>query len=120
VFDIDGDGRADQFNRAWIDNYLSAIDAFVAENGVPVAINEFGVKRWQPGAAEFMDDQMDLLEQRGINYAVWLWESSWQPLAEEDAFNFRHGPDPNNHTNVATSDLMDTIMKYWQRNTARP
>jgi len=121
VFDADWDGVADQVNRAWLDDLLTTIDTFVATHSVPVVVNEFGVMRWEPGADDFMDDQMDLLEQRGINHALWLWECSWPPIQSEiDAFNFRHGPDPNNHTDVASSELMDVIKKYWGRNTARP
>jgi hypothetical protein len=29
--------------------------------------------------AEFMNDQLNLFEQHGMNHAVWLWETSWQP-----------------------------------------
>ena len=83
-------------------------------------MNEFGLMRWEPGAHTFMDDQMDLLEQRGINHALWLWESSWPPIQKEiDAFNFRHGPDPDNHTDVE-SDLLDVIVEHWGCNTVRP
>ena len=121
VFDIDWDGDDEVFNRAWLDHLLSTVDTFTAEHGVPVAVNEFGVVRWEPGAAEFMDDQMGLFEQRGMNYALWLWETSWTPYAEAvDAFNFRHGPDPKHHADVTRSDLMDVIVKYWGRNAIRP
>ena len=37
-----------------------------------------------------------------------------------NAFNFRHGPDPDNHTDVASSDLIEVIETYWNRNTLRP
>ncbi|MFQ6083007.1 MAG: hypothetical protein ACE5WD_06580, partial [Candidatus Aminicenantia bacterium] len=115
------DGVDDQFNRAWLDNLLSTVDTFVATHSVPVAVNEYGVMRWEPGAADFMDDQMDLFEQRGINYALWSWDPSWEPWTEEvDAFNFRHGPAPNNHTDVESSDLIDVIVEHWGRNTIRP
>ncbi len=121
VFDADWDGEDDNVNRAWLDNLLSTIDTFTATYGVPVAVNEFGVVRWEPGADDFMDDQMDLFEQRGMNHALWVWETSWAPYAEEvDAFNFRHGPDPNNHTDAESSDLMGVIIEYWGRNTIRP
>ena len=121
TFDADWDGQADDVNYAWLDGLLSTIDDFVATHNVPVAVNEFGLMRWEPGAADFMDDQMDLFEQRGLNHALWLWETSWEPYAEEvDAFNFRHGPDPNNHTDVASSDLMDAIIAHWGHNTIRP
>ncbi len=120
MFDIDGDGVSDPFDRAWLQGLLGTVDAFVSEHRVPVAVNEFGIKRWEPGAVRFMDDQMDLFEQRGMNHAVWLWESSWEPLAQEDAFNFRHGPNPQNHMDRASSKLINAIMKYWGRNTIRP
>ncbi len=120
-FDLNWDGAPDPFTRDWLDEHLSTIDAFKAEHGMPVAVNEFGVNRWVPGGAAFMDDQMDLFEQRGMNHALWSWDPSWKPWTEEvDAFNFRHGPDPDHHADVASSDLIDVIVKYWGRNTIRP
>jgi len=119
--DLDWDGEDEQFDRAWLDDLLSTIDDFVTTHGAPVAVNEFGVMRWEPGANNFMDDEMDLFEQQGLNHALWLWECSWPPIQDEiDAFNFRHGPDPDDHTDVATSDLIEVIKKYWGRNTMRP
>ena len=86
-----------------------------------MAVNEFGLMRWEPGADDFMDDQMDLFEQRGMNHALWMWDPSWEPLVEEvNAFNFRLGPKPNNHADVASSPLIEVILKYWGRNTVRP
>jgi hypothetical protein len=120
AFDTDWDGVDDQFDRAWLDDLLSTIDDFATTFGAPVAVNEFGVIRWVPGGAAFMDDQMDLFEERGINHALWEWSSSWEPHAENDAFNFRHGPEPDHHTDMASSDLMDVIVRYWGRNTIRP
>jgi hypothetical protein len=121
TFDADWDGADDQVDRAWLDSCLSTVDTFAATHGVPVAANEFGVKRWEPGAAEFMDDEMDLFEERGMNFALWAWDPSWRPWTEDvDAFDFRHGPDPSNHTEVASSDLMDVIVEHWGRNTVRP
>jgi cysteinyl-tRNA synthetase len=119
-FDTDWDGEDDQFNRAWLEDLLSTVDDFASTHGAPVTVNEFGLVRWVPGAAEFMDDQMDLFEQRGMNYALWEWASSWEPHAENDAFDFRHGSDPDHHAEVESSDLMDVIFEYWERNTIRP
>ncbi len=109
------------FNKTWLDDLLSTVDDFATTHSVPVAVNEFGAMRWEPGAHAFMDDQMDLFEQRGLNHALWLWETSWAPIQEEiDAFNFRHGPNPSHHSDVSSSDLIDVIKKYWGRNAARP
>jgi hypothetical protein len=121
VFDTDWDGVDDQFNRAWLDNLLSTVETFALTHGVPIAANEFGIMRWEPGAAEFMDDQMDLFEDLGMNFALWLWEASWEPRAEmNDYFNFLHGPDPDHHAEVSSSDLIDVILQHWGRNTIRP
>jgi cysteinyl-tRNA synthetase len=120
TFDTDWDGVEDAFDRAWLEGLLAKVDGFSNAHGVPVAINEFGVARWAPGAAQFMDDQIDLFEQRGWNYALWAWEPSWEPWAEEvTAFNFRLGPDPRSQEAI-TNDLMDVIVAYWDRNTVRP
>ena len=119
--DLDWDGADDPFDRAWLDELLSPVDAFAAAHRTPLAANEFGPMRWQPGAADYMRDQMDLFEGRGMNHAFWVWEPAWEPWTEEvSAFNFRHGPDPDKHTDVASSELIDVITEYWGRNTARP
>ena len=121
TFDLDWDDVPDSFDEQWLDGYLALIDAYKAAHHVPVAVNEFGVRRWVPDGAAFMDDQMTLFEERGLNYALWVWDPDWEPWTEEvDAFNFRHGPDPRNHADVATSALLDVIVKHWARNTIRP
>jgi len=121
VFDTDWDDVDDQFNRAWIDDLLETVDDFVTDHSAPVAANEFGVMRWVPGAAAFMADQMDLLEERGMNHALWVWDPAWGPWTEEvTAFNFRHGPNPGNTTDVDSSSLIDAITAAWGRNTLRP
>jgi hypothetical protein len=121
VFDADYDGEEDQFDRVWLDDLLSTVDSFAATRGVPVTVDEFGVNRWVPGAAQFMDDQMALFEQRGMNYALWEWQTSWEPFAEEvHDMTYRLGPDPDNRLDVTTSDLLEIIRHYWGLNTVRP
>jgi hypothetical protein len=52
VFDIDDDGEDDQFDRAWLDNLLSTVDRCAATHGMPLAVDEYGVNRRVPGAAQ--------------------------------------------------------------------
>jgi len=119
--DVDWDGEPEPFDRSWLEGLFATVDDFVAQHGVPVAANEFGVMRWEPGADAFIDDEMDLFEERGMDHAIWLWECSWEPYASEvDEFNFRHGPDPQNHQDVETSALIEVIKGYWSRNAVRP
>jgi hypothetical protein len=120
VWDTDYDGEDDRFDRAWLDNLLSTVDDFTATHGVPVAVDEYGVMRWVPGAAEFMGDQMGLFEQRGMNQALWEWQTSWKPFADDtNDMDYRLGPDPDNRTEVP-NELMGVITQYWARNTIRP
>ena len=121
TLDLDWDGAPDAFDRAWLDEYLSIIDYFNVEHGAPVAVNEYGVHRWVPNAADFMRESMELFELRGMNHAFWAWNPFWPPHnVDNDDFDFLHGPDPDNHTNVATSDLFEVILDNWSHNTVRP
>ncbi len=120
LFDADGDGTPDSVDRAWIESFLAPVQSFMQSNGVPIVANEFGVQRWEPGAAAYITDRMDVWEQLGVHHANWLWTASHPPLAEDDAFNFRHGPDPDNHADVPQSELLDAIRTNWQRNAIRP
>ena len=114
------DGKTQTVNADYLAGGLDLIDKFRTARGAPVAVTEFGVKRWAPGAAAYIADITSQFEQRGLNHAQWLWESSYAGLAEVDDFNFRHGPDPENHVDVPGSDLMDAIQGDWARNTLRP
>jgi hypothetical protein len=119
--DFDYDGENEEFDRDWLDGLLSIVDDFAQAHDADIASNEFGPVRWQPGAAAYMDDQMDLFEQRGMNHALWSWDPAWEPFTEEvNEFNFRFGPDPASQSDVESSDLIDVIVDYWARNTVRP
>jgi len=120
-FDVDYDGDSETFDRNWINQLISIADNFMQANQVPVAVNEYGVMRWVSGACNYLDHQLQLFENLGINHAIWNWESSWEEYIEEvSAFNFRFGPDPNNTEYVESSDLLTVIKKYWKKNTFRP
>lgn len=119
-FDLNRDNVPDEFNVDWLDSFLSTIDDFQQAYDVPVAVSEFGVVRWAPGAADFVRDQMMLFEERGLNHALWVWNPAWPPYAEVDTFNFLHGSDPANHTAVESGDLIAIIRANWSQNTVRP
>jgi hypothetical protein len=107
-------------NQAYLDNLLQTIDGFQSSSSVAVAVNEFGPVRYAPNADDYLDDLIGLFEDRALNHALWEWGASWPGYIDNDAFSFRHGADPNNHTDVTTSDLIEVLKKYWGRNTLRP
>ena len=119
-FDTNYDGEDDDFNREWLKNHLSLASDFSAEYGVPVAVNEYGTVRWIDGAANFMRDEMEIFEEMGLNYAIWVWDPEWRAWNEDVNFmTFRFGADPENVVDVE-NDLQDTITEFWAINTLKP
>lgn len=112
------DGEAQDFNGDWLKNLVQTAEDFRRSRG-PVTVGEYGVIRWAKGAANFLRDQTDIFESHGMNHALWLWESS-HPAVSYDEFNIRRGPDPANHADVASSELIESIRAVWGRNTFRP
>jgi len=119
-FDTDYDEVGDEVNRAWLNSLLETVDEYATTHDVPIAVNEFGLMRWEPGGDQFMTDIMNLFEQRGMNHALWAWSASWEPFAWNDGFNFRNGLDPENHKDAMPNDLADAISENWRLNTLRP
>ncbi len=107
------------YDQPWLRATLEPIDEFRAANpGRPVAVTEFGVVRWAPGAALYFSDVTALLEEKRVNHFLWVWHASWPPMAESDEFDFLHGPDPAVHNEVASSPLLDAVRADFARNLA--
>lgn len=120
IYDVNYDNNPENIDRSWLEQLLLTLDQFSPDHIIPVAVNEFGLQRWEPGADKFMSDMMELMEKYSVNHALWEWASSWEAFAWNDAFNFRHGSDPLNQSDVTTSALIETIKKNWSKNTLRP
>lgn len=111
------------FNKAWLENQLGPLGTFMADSGKPVVVNEWGLLRYEPGAATYIADMVSVFELLKVNSAIWDWTSSFEathPETTDDAFNYQHGADPNNHTNVESDPLVNAIKAYWGLNTLRP
>ncbi len=120
TFDTDYNGSVEAFDRAWLEALLGIAAEFQSTHQAVLAVNEYGLERWEPGGADFIRDEMSLFEQYGWNYAAWQWHASWLPLAEGDNnFNFLFGPDPADLTEVPNA-LLDAFTGAWARNTIRP
>jgi aryl-phospho-beta-D-glucosidase BglC (GH1 family) len=77
-------------DKAYLDNYLDTLRTFSAQNGVPVAVTEFGAHRTAPNSDGYLQDRVDLQDGIG-NWAAWVW----QPAGFADPFSM-HDPSPAN------------------------
>ena len=120
-FDIDEDDEIEQFNQQYISNLLQPVRQYQKRNHVSVVINEFGVKRWVPGAAAYLNDLLAIFENEGWNYAIWEWSTSYEPFGPDvDDFNYKFGTDPTNKTILLSNPLLNVLKSYWSLNTVRP
>ena len=120
-FDLNWDNQPDQFDWNWMASYLERLPTYQQTHPGPQAVNEFGVARWAPQADDFLTDQINYFETQQMNYAVWVWDSSYGPWQTwgSKAMNYLFGPDPNNFSEVP-NDLFDVLHNAWSSNTLRP
>ena len=118
-----GTSLADTYTRLDLLTIFSDVATFKSSHvGVPVGVSEFGVKRFQPGVVQFLDDEMGIMENNGLNYSIWDWETTdpaYASVNSYDAFNFRRGINPAAHLDFP-NELTTVVQKYFQKNTARP
>lgn len=115
VFDADDNGHNVTVDRAWLAARFQIAANFRAQHHVPVAINEFGLERWAPGAAQFLDDSMGLMRSLGLSQAIWMWHASWPAYnPADDDFNFMHGTNRAAHTDQPDNPLLRIIRKHWR------
>jgi hypothetical protein len=121
MLDTDYDRQEEHFDASWLESFLSPVQEFKREHEVPVAVTEYGLVRWAPGAREFLHDTTMIFEELGLNHAIWQWEVSWELYAEEvHAFNFRLGDDPSNRDDINTNALFSVMHEVWSLNELRP
>ena len=119
--DLDWDGEPDTFDRDWLDGFLEYIDEFKARTGAPVAVNEYGVERWVPGAALFLQDEIALFEARGMNHAIWAWNPAWPAYSQSvHGMDYTFGIDPDNLAVDLQNELLQVLQASWQQNILRP
>lgn len=90
-----------------LESLYQRISGFKDNRRAVIAVNEFGVMRWSPGAVQFLERHIDLIERIGAGHALWLWETSF-PL-NYDEFNYRHAP----------RELINAIKSNWSNNRIR-
>lgn len=121
VFDLNWDGQPDRFDWDWMSAYFSRLESYQQSYPLPQAANEFGVARWAPQGANFLRDEVEYFESRGMNHAIWVWDSSYEPwrMWGSKAMNYLFGPNPANYTEVP-NEIIGLLQEVWARNRVRP
>ncbi len=114
---VDDYGETITFDRAWLEENYRPVRQFAQQHNVPIYVGEFGALRWVPDVTTFLYDQMDLFEQYGWNYAVYVWRGD-EPYF--DGFNLEYGPDPANHTAIPDNPLLRIFRDRWTLNVDFP
>jgi len=118
---LNGDQKAEDFDQNWLVELMKPASEYSQNNKARIVVNEYGVKRWVPGAAQFLSDEMAIFEKNGWNYALWEWSPSYVPFSTNvNDFNFRLGPSPDNREQEIQNDLFDALLNYWKLNWVRP
>jgi aryl-phospho-beta-D-glucosidase BglC (GH1 family) len=78
--------------------YQAIANFQVSFPSTPLAVTEFGVKNTCLNSGNFLQQQQDLIEERGCNHAVWAWG--------DDSGNF----------DVRATSLFATVTANWSKN----
>ena len=120
-FDVDNDGKIETFDWNYLSALLQPVRQYGKKHAAAITVNEFGVKRWVPGAAAYLNDLLFLFENEGWNYAIWEWSTGYEPFGlEVDDFNYMLGTDPGNKTILLENPVLDVLRSYWSLNSIRP
>jgi endoglucanase len=117
--DVDGDGAPDTFSEPWLRARIDRIAAWSREHDVPIAITEFGVRRWAPDAAAFLQDQIAAFEHHGWAHALWMWHATAARTAGQDEFDVLRSSNPADHQDHDASALLAVVRAAWLRNGVR-
>ncbi len=87
----------------------------------PWMLGEFGVARWAPGAAGYLERRIAAAEAGGAAWTVFRWDSGWRVYENaENRFNALYGDDAEANHPDPTSTLLDTLSRAWSSNIERP
>jgi hypothetical protein len=101
-------------DKGFHERTLLPLRTFKHTKGVPVAVTEFGVHRYAPGAAAYLSDVLNVFEDIGAAHALWEFVVSTQrPLFND--FDPEGGADASRRTK-AENAVQTTIEENLQKN----
>jgi hypothetical protein len=112
------EGRTERVDAAWIADALAPVGEYGRRHGVPMAITEFGVQRYLPGAAAYLTDTLAAIDRLGVSRAVWEWVPAARRSMWND-FDVLGGPNPYQRA-VVPNALQSALAADYARSCTAP
>ena len=97
------------WNREWLRLMAEPTRQFQLKYNVPIYVGEFGVIRWAPGGAQWLDDWISIFEEYG-------WDWSYHAYREWSGWSVEHSDDKTIEQPVGDTARGQVIRKYFRRN----
>jgi len=104
--------KAKFWDKAALEKSMNNVIAFQQRYGVKIYVGEFGVIRWAPGAAKWLDDTISIFEKHG-------WDWTFHSYGEWNGWNPTYAPeDPQSLTidGGKTTDCLKVLLDNWRLN----
>jgi hypothetical protein len=103
-----------EWNKQALHEYIKPAIDFQKKYNVKIFVSEFGVVRWAPGRASWVEDMCALLEENNIDwtYTSYTGWNGWNPTFPADAAASMQ-PDGGVET-----ERLKILKKYWAKNKA--
>ena len=98
-----------KWDKAMLRRKLQPVVDFQRQYKVPIYIGEFSAARWAPGAAQWLQDLIEIFEENG-------WDWTYHAFREFDGWSVEHSSDRTDNKIKSTTDRKDVLLKYLQLN----
>lgn len=102
------------WNREWLKTLVQPMRDFQLKYRVPIYVGEFGVARWAPGGAGWLDDWISVFEEYG-------WDWTFHAYREAGVWSVElSGPPERAESPPEGTDRKKVILDYFKRNRETP
>ncbi len=98
-----------KWDKHFLENALAPVRAFQLRYGARILIGEFSAIRWAPGAARYLEDAMDIMDEYGFDWC-------YHAYREWNGWSLEHSDDPHNDNPVPANARKAIVLKHFEKN----
>lgn len=99
-----------KWDKAMLRQKLQPVVDFQRKYHVPIYVGEFSAPRWAPGAAQWLQDSIELFEENG-------WDWSYHAFREYDGWSLEHEGSVKKAVHSDDNDRKRVVLKFFAKNT---